>query len=170
MDENIPDSSVRRLSAYLRQLERLTAAGAERVSSRQLARRMKVGDAMVVLGAGELGRALLRYPGFAERGFELVAAFDIDPAKAGTKVGPTPVHHLDDLEKVLAECGARLAILAVPPDAAHDLAARLAQAGIEGILNFATAGLETPPGIHVNHVDITAHLEQLSFRTSRTEG
>lgn len=205
MPENIPDPSLRRLSAYLRQLEQLAGRGVKSVSSRQLAEYMKVGDAqvrrdltlfgqfgrpgvgydvldlisrlrnimgtnnrwkVVVVGAGELSHALLRYPGFAERGFELVAAFDIDPRKVGTKIGATTTCSMDDLEKVVRQCGARLAILAVPAEAAQEAANRLVRAGIEGIMNFATPGLETPPGVHVSSVDITAHLEELSFQVS----
>ena len=205
MNDNVPDPSVRRLSAYLRQLELLVTMGVESVSSRQLAEYMKVGAAQVrrdltlfgqfgrpgvgydvtdlidrlrdilgttqrwkviVLGAGELSHALLRYPGFAARGFELVAAFDNDPKKVGTRIGDVPVHHIDELESVISQCGARLAVLAVPAEASQDLADRLGRAGIAGILNFAPPGLETCPGIFVSQVDITAHLEQLSFKAS----
>ncbi len=205
MAENIPDPSVRRLSAYLRQLEQLAARGVGNVSSRQLAEYMKVGDAqvrrdltlfgqfgrpgvgydvsdlintlriilgtqrqwpVVVIGAGELSHALLRYPGFSERGFDLVAAFDADEKKVGTMIGGVPVYAMDDLEAVIDRFGARLAILAVPAPAAQEVANRLTAAGIEGIMNFSTAGLEAPPDTHVDSVDITSHLEQLSFRVS----
>jgi len=205
MAENIPDPSVRRLSAYLRQLEQLATRGVESVSSRQLAEYMKVGDAqvrrdltlfgqfgrpgvgydvsdlintlriilgtqrqwpVVVVGAGELSHALLRYPGFSERGFDLVAAFDTDEKKVGTMIGGVPVYAMDDLESVIDRFGARLAILAVPAKAAQEVANRLTAAGIEGIMNFSTAGLDTPPDTHVDSVDITSHLEQLSFRVS----
>ncbi len=202
MSQSIPDSSVRRLSAYLRQLEMLAEEGVRHVSSQRLAKHLRVGDAQVrrdlalfgqfgrpgvgyevgdlinvlrvilgtqvqwrviVIGAGELSHALLRYPGFQQRGFELVAAVDCDPGKVGTRIGDVPVRHVDDLEKVLARRDVRLAVLAVPPEAAQPLADRLVAAGIEGILNFATAGLDVPEGVFVSQVDITAHLEQLSF-------
>ena len=205
MIENISDSSVRRLSAYLRQLEHFSADGVAVVSSQLLARRMNVGDAMirrdlalfgqfgrpgvgydvdqltanlrkilgtnmrwntVILGAGKLSRALMEYPGFHERGFEIVAAFDIDPRKVDTKVGDIPIHHMDELETILAQCQARIAILTVPAEVAQQVTDRLAGAGIDGILNFATTHLETPQGIHIDQVDITAHLEQLSFHAT----
>lgn len=207
MPQNVPDPSVRRLSAYLRQLEHLSAMGVEHVSSRQLAEHIKVGAAQVrrdlalfgqfglhglgynvsdlieklrailgtrrpwkviVVGVGELSRALLRYPGFSGRGFELVAAFDVDPEKIGSKVGDVSILHMDKLESVVKKHGARLAILAVPATAAQIVADRLARAGIEGIINFATPVLDAPNGIHVNYVDISAHLEQLSFQISNS--
>lgn len=206
MSENVPDSSVRRLSAYLRQLEHLSATGVKSVSSRQLAERLEVGAAqvrrdlalfgqfghpgigygvtelidrlrrilgthkrwkVVVVGAGELSHALLRYPGFPSRGFDLVAAFDTDPKKVGTKIGGVSIRHVDELSSFVAESGVRLAILAVPADAAQAAAELLADAGITGILNFATASLEAPPGVHISQVDITAHLEKLSFQVTR---
>ena len=209
MDGYIPDSSIRRLSAYLRQLERLSSEGTNCVSSRQFAEFMKVGESqvrrdltlfgqfgrpgvgydvgdligklrdilgtherwpVVVIGAGELSHALLPYPGFPIRGFELVAAFDVDPKKVNRKIGGTPVYHMDKLEEILAECGARLAIVAVPSSAAQGVADRLVRAGIEGILNFAPTSLDVPPGTSVNQVDLAAHLERLSFDVSHLRG
>ena len=205
MNESIPDPSVRRLSAYLRQLEVLAEAGVHSVSSRQLAGYMRVGDAQVrrdltlfgqfgrpgvgydvtdlirvlrgilgtrsrwkaiVAGAGQLCRALVRYEGFASRGFELVAAFDTDPDKLGEPIGEVQVRPMAKLGRFVSRHEVRLAILTVPADAAQEVTDQLVAAGIEGILNFAVAGLETPPHVHVSTVDITAHLEQLSFQVS----
>ena len=205
LSENIPDSSVRRLSAYLRHLENLAAEGVDHVSSQQLAEHMKVGAAqvrrdlalfgqfgrrgvgyevaglvsqlrtilgtqvpwnVVVIGAGELSHALLRYSGFAQRGFHIVAAFDIDPKKVGERVGKVRVYHINKLKSVVAKHGVRLAVLAVPDEAAQAAAAQLAEAGVEGILNFATVGIDAPPDAYINQVDITANLEQLSFLVS----
>jgi redox-sensing transcriptional repressor len=205
ISENFPDSSVRRLSAYLRQLELLSAAGVTRVSSRQLAERMKVGGAQVrrdlalfgqfgmrgvgygveemianlrdilgterrwktaVVGAGPLGLALLRYGDFPQRGFELVAAFDVDPAKIGMNVGTVEVFPMQRLEEVIARKEVKLAILAVPAAVAQQTADRLVAGGIEGIMNFATTALQAPANVHVSQVDITAQLEQLTFQIS----
>jgi redox-sensing transcriptional repressor len=205
LNENIPDSSVRRLSAYLRKLERLAAKGVEHVSSQQLAEYLKVGAAqvrrdltlfgqfgrrgvgyevadlveqlrrilgthapwdVVVIGAGELSRALLRYRGFATRGFNIVAAFDVDARKVGKNVNGIPVLPMDQLTAIIEKHDVRLAVLAVPEAAAQETANQLAEAGIEGILNFASMGLEAPPNVFINQVDITAHLEQLSFQVS----
>lgn len=206
MQENIPDPSVRRLSAYLRQLELLSARGVEHVSSRQLAEYIKAGDAQVrrdlalfgqfgrrgvgydvtdlisiiriilgtnrrwnviVVGAGQLCGALLRYPGFEERGFCLVAAFDTDPHKIGTYMGDVKIRHVNELESVIEREDVHLAMLTVPPDVAQPVAERLSQAGIQGIINFSSGDLTVPEDVHVNQVDITSHLEQLSFLVSR---
>ena len=205
LDHTVPDSSVRRLSAYLRQLEHLAKAGGERVSSQQLAEYMQVGAAqvrrdlalfgqfgrrgvgyevddlieqlrtilgtqqpwnVVVMGAGSLSHALLRYAGFTQRGFRVVAAFDVDPKKVGKTIGGIPVHHVDELKQVVDREGARLAIIAVPDTAAQEAVEQLAEAGIEGILNFATVGINMPGDVYLNQVDLAANLEQLSFLVS----
>jgi redox-sensing transcriptional repressor len=207
LNQNIPNSSVRRLSAYLRKLEHLAGAGVGRVSSQQLAEYMNVGAAQVrrdlalfgqfgrrgvgydvdslidqlrrilgthvpwniiVIGAGALSRALLRYSGFPRRGFRLVAAFDVDPARIGTRIGDVEVFRLDALERIIRNHEVRLAILAVPDQAAQECATRCVDAGIEGILNFASAALNVPDAVALNQVDITAHLEQLSFQVSNS--
>ena len=124
---------------------------------------------VVVVGAGDLGRALLRHRGFRRKGFELVAAFDISPAKIGRQIGQATVQHLDDLEDVVRRQDVKLAVIATPPEAAQDVADRLCRAGIKGILNFAPTTLETPPSVAIGPVDLAATLEQLSFRV-RAEG
>ena len=124
---------------------------------------------VIVVGAGQLGHALLGYPGFTQRGFDIVAAFDADDGKVGTQIGDVPVRSMDDLESVVKEAGVVLAMLAVPAEAAQGAADCLAAAGIRGIVNFASARVEVPSDIRVNAVDITAHLEQLSFQVTNTE-
>lgn len=116
----------------------------------------------VVVGMGNLGRALISYPGFQSRGFEIIAAFDSDPKKIGLRVGKLVVQGLDDLEGVVQQHQVSLAMLAVPADVAMDVARRLWDAGVSGILNFAPTALGE--GEYVN-VDVAAQLQQLSFRT-----
>ena len=115
----------------------------------------------IVVGMGNLGRALLSYPGFQSRGFEIVAAFDTDPKKIGVRIGRLAVRDLTELEQVVREHQVSLAMLAVPADAAVDVARRLWEAGVSGILNFAPTSLVG--GEYVN-VDVAAELQQLSFR------
>ncbi len=116
----------------------------------------------IVVGMGNLGRALISYPGFQSRGFEIVAAFDTDPQKLGIRVGKLIVQNLTELEAVVREQQVSLAMLAVPADVAMDVARRLWEAGVSGILNFAPTSLGE--GEYVN-VDVAAQLQQLSFRT-----
>lgn len=118
---------------------------------------------VALVGAGNLGRALLGYRGFQQRGFNFVAAFDIDPAKIGTLIEGVPVQHLDRLPQVTQENRIRLGLIAVPAVAAQSAADRLVAAGVDGILNFAPVTISLPP--HVSHagVDLAIELEQLAF-------
>ena len=116
----------------------------------------------IVVGMGNLGRALISYPGFQSRGFEIVAAFDTDPRKIGVKIGRLTVLDLSQLEDIVQSHQVSLAMLAVPADAAMGVAQRLWGAGVSGILNFAPTSLGD--GEYVN-VDVAAELQQLSFRT-----
>ncbi|MFP4054867.1 MAG: redox-sensing transcriptional repressor Rex [Phycisphaerae bacterium] len=200
------DSSIRRLSMYLRHLEQLERQGIERVSSRRLAQDLHVGDALVrkdlasfgqfgrpgigydvgrlmkslrtilgtnrtwrvvLVGAGALGTALVRYAEFRQKGFHIVAAFDIARNKVGKTIAEVPIHDIDDLPKVVRESGVKLGIIAVPAEAAQKTADLLVDAGIRGVLNLAPAALEAPGDLPVNRVDLTAHLEQLSFQVSQ---
>jgi redox-sensing transcriptional repressor len=121
---------------------------------------------VVLVGAGRLGRALLQYESFRRRGFRLVAAFDIDPQKIGGEVGGVVIRRIDDLPRVVKRQGIKLAILAVPAEAAQESAERLFRCGIRGILNFAPTTIQSPQGGVIDPVDLAAHLEQLCFRVN----
>lgn len=118
---------------------------------------------VALIGAGNLGRALLGYKGFAAQGFHLVAAFDVDPAKIGNKIGEVSILALDELPAKAKELGIRLAVVTVPTESASEVAEKLAEAGIDGILNFAPVTLSTTSAVHVQGVDLAIELEQLSF-------
>jgi len=118
---------------------------------------------VVVVGAGDLGRALLRHKGFLDKGFKMVAAFDINDRLIGSSVGGVPIRRIDDLADFIREGEIRLAVLAVPPQSAQGVCDSLCQAGIQGILNFAPISVYAPPGVTVRQVDLAAQLEQLSF-------
>jgi redox-sensing transcriptional repressor len=118
---------------------------------------------VAMVGLGNLGRALMGYRGFAEQGFQIVAAFDIDPLKVGSMVEGIPIYHLDDLDRLSREKGIRLAIIAVPAASAQKVADALVAAGIEGILNFAPVMLNLPKHVQTVGVDLAIELEQLSF-------
>ena len=106
---------------------------------------------------------MLRYRGFQQQGFQLVALCDSDPAKVNQVVEGLSVRSLDDLAEVVRQTGAELGILTVPADAAQGVADQLAAAGIHGILNFAPAVLKMPAGVSLVTVDLTVQLEQLAF-------
>jgi redox-sensing transcriptional repressor len=118
----------------------------------------------VMVGAGNLARALLRYRGFPERGFRLVSLFDADPRKVGQRVEGLEVFPMTDLARRVRTLGAELGIVTVPWEAAQEVAEALAASGIRGVLNFAPAVLQLPAGVAVVNVDLTIQLEQLAFQ------
>lgn len=122
---------------------------------------------VALVGAGSLGNALLRYRGFEDQGFRLVAAFDIDPRRIGTSVGGIPILALDDFEQQVRQHQIVLAILAVPADVAPATAKRVADAGVAGILNFAPVTLQTGGATCVANVDLASELQQLAFSVVR---
>jgi redox-sensing transcriptional repressor len=116
---------------------------------------------VALIGAGNLGRALASHPGFTARGFALIAIFDA--AAAGETLEALPVQPMDALVETVKREKIRLAILAVPAEAAQGVADQLVEAGIHGILNFAPVTLDVPDHVSVNAVDLAAQLEQLAF-------
>lgn len=124
---------------------------------------------VALIGTGSLGTALLRYRGFGEQGFRLVAAFDIRPDRIGESLGGVPVIHLSELEETIRRRGVTLAILAVPAEAAQETADRLSRAGVTGVLNFAPVTLRVGRETCVANVDLASELQQLSFAVARLE-
>ena len=118
---------------------------------------------VLLVGAGNLGRALSSYPGFGQRGFHVVAAFDVDAQKIGDTLGACPIYHLDDLVKVNASLKARIGVVAVPRPAAQPAVDKLVASGVHAILNFAPVTILVRPGIVVRNVDLTSQLEVLSY-------
>ena len=116
-----------------------------------------------LVGAGNLGRALLGYRGFQQRGFRIVAAFDTDPAKIGGRIEGLTVEHLDRLPELAKKLRIRLGMIAVPAAAAQVVADRLAAVGVEGILNFAPVTINLPDRVSQIGVDLAIELEQLAF-------
>jgi redox-sensing transcriptional repressor len=117
----------------------------------------------VVVGVGNLARALLRYGGFAQQGFKFVGLFDADPQKVGQTIDGLPIHAPEKLAEVIAATKAELAVVAVPADKAQLVADALVAAGIRGILNFAPITLRLPAHVSLVAVDLAVQLEQLAF-------
>jgi redox-sensing transcriptional repressor len=118
---------------------------------------------VILVGAGDLGRALARYRGFAQRGFKLVAAFDISPQKIGKKIGSLTIRHIREMPAIVKRDNIRLALLTAPASAAQDIADQLDQAGVRGILSFAPGVLQTSEHLAVGQVDLASNLQQLAF-------
>ena len=124
---------------------------------------------VIVVGAGDLGRALLRHERFFHKGFEVVAAFDIAAEVIGSTVGSITVHHMRKLPKLVRDLDVRLAMVAVPPHAAQQVTDTLCRAGIRGILNFAPTSVQPPADVTVRQVALAAQLEQLPFPVGMAE-
>ena len=122
---------------------------------------------VIVVGLGNLGQALAKHGGFGDRGFPIVALFDIQPDVVGLRVGDLNVNHLDDLEAVVSERGARTAIIATPAEAAQDATDMAIAAGITSVLNFAPTVVQVNEGIALRQVDLALELQILSYYQPR---
>jgi redox-sensing transcriptional repressor len=118
---------------------------------------------VILVGAGHLGSALLRYQGFAKEGFEVVAAFDLKASGARAKELGVKVLPMSKLAEFVSENRIKMAILTVPGIVAQEVANELVQAGIMAILNFAPIILQVPDRVVVNNVDLAIELENLSY-------
>ncbi len=105
---------------------------------------------IALFGAGHLGQAIASSDIFADHGFRVVVIFDTSSDKIGTRVGPTMVRHPDDLRQVVEEEDIVVGVLAVPTQAAQDLADRLVDAGVRIIFNYSEALLQVPPEVTVH--------------------
>jgi redox-sensing transcriptional repressor len=121
---------------------------------------------VLLVGAGNLGRALIAYRGFLRKGFRLAAIFDADPNKVGHAFGELTIESIDRLTEVVARENIKVAIVSVPGEAAQAVADKLVAAGVRGILNFAPVSVTVPPEVSVQGVDLAVQLEQLSFKMS----
>ena len=99
----------------------------------------------------------------------MVAAFDVSPGKVGESIGGIKVHHMDDLAEVMGNCQAKLAVIAVPASAARQVAEKLCEVGVVGILNFAPVAIQTSDTVAVRPVDIAALLEHLTFQAINSD-
>src|SRR5450759_833415 len=115
---------------------------------------------IVLVGAGDLGHAIARYQGFANRGFRVSMIFDNDSSKIGAKIDHFIIQDIANLEKLVQESGITVAMLTVPASAAQSVSNRLVKAGIKAILSYAPTPLNLPDGIHVESIDPLIQLQQ----------
>jgi len=115
-----------------------------------------------LVGVGDLGSALLAYPGFGGYGLDIVAAFDVDPAKIGRAINGIRIEDASGIDG-LGRRGISLAIVAVPRAAAQATVDKLATAGIRGILNFAPCKILVPRRVKVITLDIAMELARLPY-------
>jgi redox-sensing transcriptional repressor len=198
----VAESTVRRLSLYLRFLEEFEGQGVETVSSGALASRGGTTSAQVrkdlsffgsfgkrglgypvpeladrlrailglkqryqvgMIGAGKIGSALVQYRGFKQRGFDIVAIFDSDPAKIGRQWNGLTIQDIATLEAEFARRPLGMAVLVTPAEAAQPVTDRLVALGVKAVLNFAPVQLVVPDDVVVKTVNLALELETLSY-------
>lgn len=138
---------------------------------RRIARILKIDteQRIVLVGAGNLGSALVGYPGLKEHHFNLVAVFDNNAAKIGKQLWGLTIHDVHRITAVNSDLQARIAILAVPATSAQHVAEILVEAGIRAILNFAPVLLRVPDHVFVRNVSFLQELAVLSYHLSAAE-
>ncbi len=124
--------------------------------------------AVALAGVGSLGEALVRYhlKRYADNdsfNLRLAALFDSDPAKVGTSLEGIPISSLEEIPRKVAEEQIRIAVLAVPADAAQDVANRFIRAGVNCLLNYAPVKLMAPDTVQVASVDLSLELQRLAY-------
>lgn len=126
---------------------------------------------VVILGAGNLGRALIENFSFSTNGFQLVAAFDVDPNLVGKQLGGIPVYHVDTLGSYMKEHKVSVGVLTVPAAVAVDSARTLAGHGVEGIWNFTNVELPEAEmqGVKFENVHFADSLLTLSYMISEEQ-
>ena len=128
---------------------------------------MNRGHTAVILGAGNLGRALLENFHFQRSGVTLAAAFDVSPDIVGRTLSGVPVYHVDQLEPYLKESPASIGVLTVPRGVANAIAARLVAGGVTGIWNFTNIELRLDrTGVIIEDVHFADSLLSLSYMIS----
>ncbi len=118
---------------------------------------------VAVVGAGDMGHALARYPGFVNRGFRIAMVFDNDQAKVGQQIGEFIVQDTSGMFEAIKEAGLQVAMLTVPAAAAQEVTDMLVKAGVKAILNYAPISLNVPEDVRVQHIDPATHLQRMTY-------
>ena len=120
-----------------------------------------------IVGMGNLGCALIAHENFMKQGYHFVAAFDVDPDKIGRKLASgLVIEPIDALERVAAETNMEIGVISTPASRAQQIANRLMEAGVKGILNFAPVQIKVEGGYLVENVDFTVKLDNLAYHLS----
>ena len=116
-----------------------------------------------IVGAGNIGRALVRFKQFHEQGFYIKLVMDSDPAKWDQPIGSLTIQRFGDCKELVRQEKIKIAIVAVPASAAQRVVDRLVEAGIKAILNFAPVSIFVPPGVTVRNENMAIEIEALSY-------
>ena len=118
---------------------------------------------IAVIGAGDIGNAVARYKGFANRGFRVCMIFDINPEKIGSQIGEFTILDYASLVEVMRSNRIKVAMITVPANQAQEVADRLVEAGVRAILNYAPISLNVPDGVRVQYIDPSIHLQRMTY-------
>jgi redox-sensing transcriptional repressor len=118
---------------------------------------------MALVGAGDLGRALIRYNGFRSRGFFVAAVFDADPAKVGSRIGDLVIQEVGQISRAVGEMGLRIGVVAVPPQAAQGVCEALIKGGVQAILSYAPIIVNVPDHVRVHYIDPVIGLQAMTY-------
>ncbi len=124
---------------------------------------------IAVVGIGNLGRALTNSEGFASRGFNVTAIFDVDPAVIGEEIKGLRVRHMDEIATLRSSERPAIGVITTPGWAAQQVADLLVAVGVTSLLNFAPRVLTVPPHVHLRYVDLSIELQVLGFYRSRLD-
>jgi redox-sensing transcriptional repressor len=124
---------------------------------------------IAVVGIGNLGRALTNSEGFASRGFNVTAIFDVDPAVIGEEIKGLRVRHMDEIATLRSSERPAIGVITTPGWAAQQVANLLVAVGVTSLLNFAPRVLTVPPHVHLRYVDLSIELQVLGFYRSRQD-
>jgi redox-sensing transcriptional repressor len=124
---------------------------------------------VALVGIGHLGEAIARYEGFRSQGIRIAALFDSAPSKLGTEINGLTILNDSEIARVLPEQGIKLAIIAVPPSRAQEVADMLVAAGVRAILNYAPVVIQVPEHVWVRHIDPVAVLHSMTYYLAREE-
>jgi redox-sensing transcriptional repressor len=118
---------------------------------------------MAVVGVGDMGSAVARYKGFANRGFKVSMIFDINQEKIGSQVGDFVIQDYACMVETIRAAGIKVAMIAVPASQAQEVTDRLVEAGVKAILNYAPISITVPEGVRVQYIDPSIHLQRMTF-------
>jgi redox-sensing transcriptional repressor len=118
---------------------------------------------MVVVGVGQLGRAVLSYGGFAPQGFRIIDAFDSDPHVIGQSIDDLVVKPVEQVREALAGRSVDIGIVATPAASAQKVIDALVACGVRAILNYAPIAAQVPAHVHVKDIDPVLSLQSMTF-------
>jgi len=118
---------------------------------------------VALIGAGNLGQALLNFNFHQSSNMRISAAFDVDETRAGTIMAGVPIYAMSELTEQITAQRINIAILTVPQGVAQEITDKLVEAGIKGILNFTPLRVTVPNNVRVQNVDLTNELQTLVY-------